>query len=65
MTQKSNQSRMGLLITDMWEHHNMTKIYTTTTLQEIQGLKVLNKIIMTEWKLGLNKLPVLEFSHLF
>ena len=52
------------MITEMWQNRN-TKLHTLTTIKEIQRLQMLNKVVLSKWELGFNKLPALEFSHLF
>ena len=48
----------------MWDNRNKA-LHVPNTLEEMQGIQVLNRVIKTEWELGLHNLPMLEFSHLF
>ena len=52
------------IITSMWDNRNKA-LHVPNTLEEMQGIQVLNRVIKTEWELGLHNLPMLEFSHLF
>ena len=49
---------------EIWNFRN-EHVHQTDNIQNLQGKKVLEETILKEWNKGLNKLPILEFSHLF
>ena len=52
------------ILMEMWEKRN-NKLHEPDVLQEMEGKKVLNKVVAKEWDVGLSNLPAFEFSHLF
>ena len=74
--QNNNDKQMGFnwpkkvikagwnIITTMWEHRNKA-LHQPNTLEELQGIQILNRVIQSEWELGLQTLPPVEFTHMF
>ena len=52
------------LILNIWQFRNKN-LHEKDTIQNLEGKQVLEKTIIKEWNRGLNRLPILEFSHLF
>ena len=52
------------LITAMWDYRN-DALHQTPTIEDMEGIEVINKVIKQERNIGLSDLPMLEFSHLF
>ena len=52
------------ILTEMWDHRNK-KLHQTDVIEDMEGIQILNKILTKERDIGLNKLPMLEYSHLF
>ena len=48
----------------IWEFRN-EKTHEKANLEALEGIEVLEDVIIKEWKRGLSKLPALEFSQLF
>ena len=52
------------IITQLWEHRNK-QLHQTHIIEDMEGMHLLNRVIIEERNIGLSGLPMLEFSHLF
>ena len=52
------------LIMAIWTYRNET-LHKTKNIEALQGSEVLEEVIKKEWEVGLSKLPIHEFTHLF